>query len=69
LTVKLKGLPKNPRQEVLYSRQDLASRWHCHIETIKRWEARGLLKPIKVGHKFLRYRLSDIEDFERKGSK
>jgi predicted site-specific integrase-resolvase len=74
LSTKITELPKSTlRQtllrEKLLSRKELAQRWDCHIETLKRWEARGRLKPIKVGYKFLRYRLSDIEALERKSER
>jgi len=60
----------DPRsQELLLSRKDVARRWGCHIETVKRWEADGRLKAIKIGGKFLRYRLSDIEQLELEGVK
>jgi predicted site-specific integrase-resolvase len=68
VTIKLKPLPRRRETEILLSRKELADRWRCHIETLKRWEAAGRIKPIKVGNKFLRYRLSDIEEFERKGA-
>jgi predicted site-specific integrase-resolvase len=70
MTIKLKTLPEiAPGDEELLSRKELAARWRCHIETLKRWEEAGRLKPIKVGAKFLRYRLSDIEKFERENMK
>jgi hypothetical protein len=36
---------------------------------LKRWESQGRLKPIKIGGKFLRYRLSDIEKLEAASEK
>jgi hypothetical protein len=69
LTIRLKVLPQNSRDEALLSRLDLTRRWNCHVETLKRWEGQGRLKPIKIGGKFLRYRLSDIEKLEEENQK
>ena len=43
------------------SRKELAHRWHCHPLTIARHEKSGLLKPLRLGARLLRYRLEDIE--------
>lgn len=53
-----------PTQDQLITRADLALRWHCSIETIKRREKSGLLKAIRFSERFVRYRLSDILDLE-----
>jgi predicted DNA-binding transcriptional regulator AlpA len=68
MTLKIFPPPPEPvgSSEILLSRKALAARWRCHIETLKRWEVAGRLpKPIKIGAKFLRYKLSDIEAIER----
>ena len=46
--------------EQLLSRGAVAQRWECCIETIKRRERAGILKPIRFNQRMLRYRLSDI---------
>jgi predicted DNA-binding transcriptional regulator AlpA len=72
MTLKISPPPSEPTgaSEVWLSRKALAARWQCHLETLKRWEASGRLpKPIKIGAKFLRYRLSDIEAVERKNAR
>ncbi len=46
------------------SRKELAKRWSCSVETIKRKEKAGLISPLRLGKRFLRYRLSDIEQVE-----
>tara|TARA_R110002096_G_scaffold24760_41_gene78144 strand:+ start:4688 stop:4870 length:183 start_codon:yes stop_codon:yes gene_type:complete len=51
--------------ELYITRKQLAARWSCSIETIKRKERSGLLNPIKFGQRFVRYRLSDIEQIEQ----
>ena len=48
----------------LIDRKQLATRWTCSEMTIKRREKEGLLKPIHLSTRLVRYRLSDIEDIE-----
>lgn len=47
------------------TRQDLALRWNCSVETIKRKERAGYLRPFRLGQRFIRYRLEDIQQIER----
>ena len=54
--------------EQLLSRGAVAQRWECCIETIKRRERAGILKPIKFNQRLLRYRLSDIVAIEAAAS-
>ena len=51
-------------QDRLLSRSDLKERWACSLETLKRREKDGLLRPLKLGTK-VKYRLSDIVEAER----
>lgn len=52
---------KDNQQSILLNRKDLASRWGVSIETIKRREYEGTLKPVYLpGNRLIRYRLSDI---------
>ena len=39
--------------------QQVAARWNCHHETIRKWQREGLLTCIKLG-RHRRYLLSDI---------
>ena len=57
----------NPAEDRLVTRQTLSVRWECSLSTVKRLEARGLLRPIKLGDNVLRYRLSDILALEENG--
>jgi hypothetical protein len=34
-------------------------RWNCSLESLKRWEKAGILRPLKIGCN-VRYRLSDV---------
>ena len=47
--------------ERLYSRAELALRWNCSKETLKRREKAGLLPALKFNSRVTCYRLSDIE--------
>ncbi len=48
-------------------RGELAARWRCSNETIKRRQRSGLLNPIRLSQRLLLYRLSEIEKLERDG--
>jgi predicted site-specific integrase-resolvase len=50
--------------EQLLSRRAVADRWQTSVETIKRRERDGLLKPIRFNQRLLRYKLSEIEAIE-----
>jgi predicted site-specific integrase-resolvase len=56
---------KNRMDEVLLSREELAKRWNCCKETIKRMQRRGDLSAIIFSGKNIRYLLSDIEKVEQ----
>ena len=51
----------------LLHRKELGERWSCSGETLKRYEKRGLLKPIKLAPRMVRYRLSDVIALEEAG--
>jgi hypothetical protein len=50
--------------ERLLTRRELAERWNCSTETVKRKTAAGILIPVRFGLRFVRYRLSQIELLE-----
>ena len=52
-------------QDVFLSRRDIAQRHGVCIETIKRRERAGLLHPLRFNSRLIRYRLSDVEAYER----
>jgi hypothetical protein len=56
--------PDNTSQAVLIGRIDLATRWQCSVMTIKRREKDGLLKPVYLSNRIVRYRLQDIKAIE-----
>jgi len=45
-------------------RKQLANRWGCSIPTIKRREKEGLLHPVYLSTRLVRYRIADIESIE-----
>ncbi|MEQ1853519.1 MAG: hypothetical protein ABMA01_18225 [Chthoniobacteraceae bacterium] len=55
-------------EPALFSRPDLARRWQCCIETIKRLEKGNKkgnkLQSITIGPRLKRYRLEDVLAFE-----
>jgi len=51
--------------DVLVSRRATANRWACSVETVKRRQKAGLLRPIYLSKRQLRYRLSQIIAVER----
>jgi hypothetical protein len=55
---------KRESNKQLISRRELAERWSCCIQTIKSREDAGILKPIRFGSRFWRYRLSDVVALE-----
>lgn len=44
----------------LLSREDVAKRFSCSVETIKRLEKRGKLPRIQLGERAVRYRMADV---------
>lgn len=56
----------NPTQpDTLLSRRAVAQRWGVSTETVKRRERAGLLQSLKFNSRLTRYRLSEVERFER----
>jgi hypothetical protein len=51
--------------EKFLTRHELAERWRCSGETIKRRDRRGLLHPIRLSKRHLLYKLSEVEELER----
>ena len=61
--------PKTPMNgETLLSREQLARRWGCCIETIKRRERAGSLPSVRFNSRVVRYRLVDIERLEQQAT-
>ena len=60
--------PPVSRDQTYLSRKQLASRWSCCVETIKRKESCGLIQAVRLGKRFVRYRLSDIEQVEHEAT-
>ena len=54
--------------EQLLSRRDLAQRWHCCIETVKRRERANLISALRFNARLIRYRLADIREYEQQAA-
>jgi hypothetical protein len=54
-------------QEKFLKRRELAARWRCSGETIKRRQRSGLLHPIRLSQRLLLYKLSEVEALEAEG--
>ena len=52
-------------QDHLVSRRALAHRWGVSVATIKRRERSGTLPVLRLGLRLIRYRIADIEQYER----
>jgi len=52
------------KEEKFLKRRELAARWRCSGETIKRRQRSGLLHPIRLSQRSLLYKLSEIEALE-----
>jgi len=48
------------QQERFLSRTELGQRWNKSIKTLIRWEKAGKLRPLTLGPRTVRYRLSEI---------
>jgi len=51
------------------TRAELATRWRCSGETIKRRQRRGLLHPIYLSERKILYRVAEVEALEAEGAK
>jgi hypothetical protein len=49
----------------LIDRLELAARWKCHRETLRRMEKKGLLHRLKLGERMIRYDLLEICKIEK----
>jgi len=52
----------------LLSRTQLAERWQVSGMSLKRYETRGIIKPIKLAARVVRYRLAEIEAYEQEAT-
>jgi hypothetical protein len=63
--MKQKPSPLTPPNDITYlTRLELASRWRCSGETIKRKQRAGILHPIYLSQRKLLYRLAEVEAIE-----
>jgi len=62
----MKVPPGNTDPEMI-SREQLAARWVISVQSIKRWEADGVLTPVRLGPRLIRYRFTQIRQIEEDG--
>jgi len=55
--------PAKPTGQLI-SRRQLAVRWGCCVESIKRRQRAGLLQPVYLSARMVRYSLQNIEQVE-----
>jgi predicted site-specific integrase-resolvase len=48
----------------LLNRKELAERWGCCIETVKRMQNSGVLRPVVFTGRLIRYRVEDVRRIE-----
>ncbi len=59
--------PKTPAGVTLLSRKAVAALIGVSTMTLKRWEKRGMLHPLKLSERLVRYRPEEIEKFLEEG--
>jgi len=62
------NLTFDPKQDRQLSRKELSERWILSIKTLKRREKAGILRPLSLGARTVRYRLSDILRIEEEAA-
>ncbi len=48
------------RADRLFTRGEVAGRFGVSVETVRRWSRAGLLCPVAVGRRAIRYREADV---------
>jgi len=56
-----------PTEDTLLTRRDLAARWKVSIQTLKRRERAGILRPVRLDGRIIRYRMRDVVRIEQDG--
>lgn len=49
--------------------EDISKRWNVNVSFVRNLVYSGKLKRMKLGHRRVRFRLSDIEEYEKKAMK
>ena len=66
----LKHVKTNTAQQPprLITRNQLADRWQVSPMSLKRYELRGIIRPLKLAPRVVRYSLESIEAYEREST-
>jgi hypothetical protein len=54
--------------QILISRRELAQRWSCSTETVKRRTREGVLHPVRFNSRMIRYAMSEVVRIEQEAS-
>lgn len=54
------------KQPEFLTRRELLERWSICRESLRRMEMEGLINPVHLKPRIIRYRVADVEDYERK---
>ena len=54
---------KDPNSSSLRSRRQVAALFNISVRTLLRWEADGLLKPLRLSNRAVRYEQREVERF------
>jgi len=66
--LQMKAIESKGVEDDLIGRPALAYRWKCHTETLKRREKQGLLHPLQLSTRMVRYRMSEVLAIEHDAS-
>jgi hypothetical protein len=58
----------DPKDDMLVSRAEVMRRWRIFIGSVKRREKEGVLRPVRIGWRAVRYRLSDVVGADEQAS-
>ena len=61
-------LTNSSEEDTLLTRKQVSERWNCHTETVKRRTRSGELPAVYLSARSIRHRLSDVREFEAKGT-
>ena len=58
----------DPKDDMLISRAEVMRRWRISIESVKRREKEDVPRPVRIGWRAVRYRLSDVVKAEEQAA-
>jgi hypothetical protein len=58
----------DPKNDMLISRAEVMRRWRIFIGSVKRREKEGVLRPVRIGWRAVRYSLPDVVRADKQAS-